>query len=441
MNRIGNVQGYVTARGVVTTDVDVTPAVFPSTLPGLKLWTRADLGITLTSQKVTKWADQSGAGNDLNALVAAAPLFVASSPNMQGGSSLRWSGIEQMATAAGFTNNQPCTIIVVAKYSSLAGNLGIIDNPTIRQIGYVAAAGPNWAMDAGVTLTSAAAADEDLHTFVFVFDGATSFLYIDSAQPPVLAGDAGAHAGTGGFLLGTQSTAHFIGEISEVVICDGVLSPSLISQFCFYVAQGRPQYIPPSMLAMEGNSIVAGYAASPLTDGFADATGRSFPSAQFNNAGLAGQTTPQMTIAAPIDTDPFYAAVRPQNVVMALEVTNDYNSGSTAAQCIAHLATWVAARKAAGWNKVGIYTVLPSYVFADVPGGLADLATINAAIRAKTPGNDICSDIAAQPIMGNVANINDPRYYVGRLHPTNLGHQLITPISVASVATALPLLA
>jgi hypothetical protein len=68
------------------------PPFSPGNLSGLKLWVKIDAGLTLSGSNVTKWADQSGNGNDLTAKGGAA------TPQFDG---IGWNG----ATPAILTSN------------------------------------------------------------------------------------------------------------------------------------------------------------------------------------------------------------------------------------------------------------------------------------------------------------------------------------------------
>ena len=62
---------------------DGARAFTPASLPGLILWLRADLGITLAGAKVSAWADQSGNGADFaQGVDAFRPTYVASNTSM-----------------------------------------------------------------------------------------------------------------------------------------------------------------------------------------------------------------------------------------------------------------------------------------------------------------------------------------------------------------------
>jgi len=68
-------------RGLIYEGASFTP----KSLPGLLLWLRADLGITLAGSKVSAWADQSGNGYDFaQGTDARRPVFNAGSATFSG---------------------------------------------------------------------------------------------------------------------------------------------------------------------------------------------------------------------------------------------------------------------------------------------------------------------------------------------------------------------
>ena len=401
-------------------------------LSGLKLWCRADLGVQLAGSKLKTWKDQSGNGNDLvQATDAARPTFLVSSANMGNGSSLQLSGAQKL-TCAGLAPSQPNTIVVLAKFGSLSGNPGLIDDGSTRQLGYVASAGPSWTMDDGATLTGGTA-DTATHMFAFVFNGASSKLYIDWADVANASGNAGSSGGTGGFVIGTQSTGFMTGEIAEVLAYNRALSASEINQLAAYFADGlvnntRPTWHPPSTLAVDGNSIFFGDLASPASLGFANRLAGYFPGANFVNSAVEGFTTPQVITQSALFTDPEYSALRPNNVVIMGEVVNDYHSGSNVATCIANLTSYVTARHAAGW-KVVLCTPTPSSFFVD-----ADRLSIRTSILGGATGADVVCDLGnPATVMGNASALANTSLYVDDTHPTSYGHSLLLPPALAAV--------
>lgn len=418
--------GTWSMRPAVTVGTPAGPFT-PLSLGGVGLWVRADLGVTLLSGKVSKWADQSGAGNDLTASGSNQPTFTALDAKISG-PALTFAGGQKMNTAA-ITVPQPVTIFAIGYASSLAGNPGLFDDAVTRLIGYISSGAPNWAMDGG-GLVSGGTPDTSLHAFCFVFNHTTSSIYVDSALAPVISGNAGNNQGTGGFIIGTQATGFWNGAFAEFAIINRALQQSEIAQLFAYAQQSRPAASFPSTLADDGNSITFGDFAFPrIQDCYAGLVASRFPGVNYVNNGVEGESTPQMDTNAAINTDPQYSALRPHNVVIANEVVNDYNTnGNSTALCISHMATYVANRHAVGW-KVVVCTCLPNYIMSEV-----DRATINNAFLAGATGADAIADIGnTSTIMGNHANITNVAYYADQLHPTSLGHSLIEPVITAVV--------
>ncbi len=50
---------------VITCHLNAQSSISPSSISGLKLWLKSDVGVTLNSGNVSNWADQSGNGNDV----------------------------------------------------------------------------------------------------------------------------------------------------------------------------------------------------------------------------------------------------------------------------------------------------------------------------------------------------------------------------------------
>lgn len=406
------------------------PPFSPTLLSGLLIWTRADMGVTLNKSAVSTWADQSGNGNNLMSLGTNQPTLLPIDTNLGSGSSLVFAGGQKMNSAA-LTIAQPNTIIVVGRVTTLSGNPGIIDDQTNRQLGYLPG-GTTYAMDAGATV-SGGVTDTARHAWAWVFNGATSKLYVDSTTAPVLSGNAGAGSGTGGLIIGTQSTGFMTGEIAEVIVYSRALSAAELKKVFAYAGGSRTAYSasPVRSLTFDGNSIVAGYYAAPLSSGFAYLVAANFAGTNFLNDGFSGYTTPQCDAQAAVlgATDSQYSALRPKNVNVMLEGLNDYHAaGSTPAQCITNLATYVTNRHAIGW-KVIMCTLLPSNFMTEV-----DRATINNAIMSGSTGADATADIGSlSTLMGTYSTTVNPTYYFDQTHPTTAGHALIEPIVTAAV--------
>ncbi|RMG39225.1 MAG: hypothetical protein D6732_04395, partial [Methanobacteriota archaeon] len=78
----------------------------------LKLWLKADAGVTLSGSNVSDWADQSGNANDATQSNAAdQPLFVSSS--MNGQPALQFSDDIMSGTNILASDNQATVFVVV----------------------------------------------------------------------------------------------------------------------------------------------------------------------------------------------------------------------------------------------------------------------------------------------------------------------------------------
>ena len=402
-------------------------AFTPPSIPNCTLWTRADLGVKLNGSKVSTWLDQSGNGNNFTSPTANQPTFLPADTNIGNGSSMVYAGGQKMNTAA-LTIAQPNTIIVVGRVTTLSGNPGIIDDATSRQLGYLAG-GTTYAMDAGATV-SGGVTDTSRHVYAWVFNGASSKLYIDSTGAAILSGNAGAGSGTGGLIIGTQSTGFMAGEIAEVIVYSRALSTAELDKIFAYASGSRSGYVwtPPRSLTFDGNSIMLG---SFATTGFAALVAAKFGGANILNDAFGGYTTQQCDAQAAVlgATDSQYSSLRAKNVNVMLEGLNDYrNTPSTAAQVLTHLTTYVTNRHAVGW-KVVMCTLLPSTGLLEV-----DRATINASILSASTGADGTADIGnTSTLMGNIAQSTNPTYYVDQTHPTTYGHTLLEPIVTAAV--------
>lgn len=90
-------------------------AFSPASLPGLQVWLRSDLGITLNGSTVSAWADQSGLGNHFTQGTAAVqPAYSSSDANFAGKPSVRFTATDSnLACGNSITARQ---IFAVAYY-------------------------------------------------------------------------------------------------------------------------------------------------------------------------------------------------------------------------------------------------------------------------------------------------------------------------------------
>ena len=112
--------GILNQRGFFSAPLSAAPPAFsPTDIAGLKLWLKADAGVTESGGSVTSWADQSGQGN--NATASGTPTLVTNSLNGKSGISLDGEGTDDgfLTTAVlSLAYNTPVTLFGVVKASA-----------------------------------------------------------------------------------------------------------------------------------------------------------------------------------------------------------------------------------------------------------------------------------------------------------------------------------
>jgi lysophospholipase L1-like esterase len=189
------------------------------------------------------------------------------------------------------------------------------------------------------------------------------------------------------------------------------------------------------LLVCDGNSMTSGFGLAAGQDYPAQLAALIGPGWTVVNLGVSGQTTEAMSADAVAQVDSLFSASRAHNFALAWEATNDAFFGANAANTIAHLKTYCAGRKAAGFT-VGVLTVLPRSEVG-TPGDFETTrATVNTEIR--NPGNlgvswDAVIDVAAEP---NLQDETDPIYFQDLVHPTADGAAIVASVAATTESRA-----
>lgn len=160
--------------GIRTRDDDILSL---ASLGNLSLLLFSDVGVTVTSGTVSRWADQSGNGNDAVPL-ATGPTRTASDASYNGYPSLVFSGSNN-GLISSFSVAQPDTVYIVGETAVQAGSNALLDGGGVgRQILTRFTTGTIVSY-AGTVLDTTV----DAHTptiFSAVFNGASSAVYLSS---------------------------------------------------------------------------------------------------------------------------------------------------------------------------------------------------------------------------------------------------------------------
>lgn len=207
---------------------------------GLRMWLRADVGITLATG-VSAWADQSGNGNNVvQGTAGNQPAYVASGgANNQPYLSYTTANQALQMAAATFPGTQPVEIFVVARATGVtAGNLYLLDmganaNATLLN------SGSHLQQYDGILANAipiGLGVDFVIDSF---FNGGASTLALNGAAPvgPANAGSAGGTQVTVGNYGGGGGSG-FQGRIYEVAVYTArpPLTPGELAQLQLYFA-------------------------------------------------------------------------------------------------------------------------------------------------------------------------------------------------------------
>jgi len=206
----------------------------PADIAGLKGWYKADAIAQANGSDVATWPDSSAQANNLTDGSGLNPTL---QTNVQNGKPVvRFNGtndrIADTGTDLGIT--QPNTVVIVGNQTSKATSGRFIDTGgTGRQIVGCNASGL-FSIFASSSVTGAVDRSGAFHSFTGVFNGASSVGYVDGVQE--FSGNPGSN-GLGFIVLGfDQGTTFLTGDLAEICIYQGALSPSNIQLLHNYLA-------------------------------------------------------------------------------------------------------------------------------------------------------------------------------------------------------------
>ncbi len=193
---------------------------------GLKVWLRADAGVTSSAGKVSAWADQSGNGNHVSMATASRqPALVSSALNAK--PVLRFSGAQSLAFAA-FPSFARYTVLAVGKnaktsetYSMILGPGGSSPNHQWRwengsQVLFVGPGSPS-------VITATIGDTRVYHSLGLRFNGSALTTYRNATAFSTTAYSTSA-AWTIAQLGAYYSSSFMTGDLAELLIYDAALS-------------------------------------------------------------------------------------------------------------------------------------------------------------------------------------------------------------------------
>ena len=396
-----------------------------------KLHLIAGVGVTLTGGEVSTWSDQSGNGHDCTQATAAdRPTPVVDRFGRQAiafGNS-NTEGNHHLVIPAGMTTDlADVSIFAVCSFygrttlpqsvislDTSKGALGYwTDVSVTRDNGFVFTSN-----NAASGIKSTLKATNGIAAIGYSSD-ATSIRFYDSDRSSSATAMTGSTAGglIGAWNLGGTNT--FDGSVCEVVVFNRALTHLESLEVIDYLKGKWGIDTAENNLVFEGDSI---------TEGFASTHNRNYQyhlkikGCRVKNVGEYGDAWSQLLAdGASLDSQQQYPDIK--NVIIAFCGSNDIVALSrTAAQAAADAETWCKARKDAGWDHVGLITMLPRGSSAINTERLA----YNALLRDGTtvPSADFVIDVEELPEMGTYPNNTNLAFYdADQLHPNSNGYE------------------
>lgn len=208
----------------------------PTQIGDLSLWLAADYISGLAdAASVSQWNDLSGNGNHVSQGTGAnQPAYKVAIVN--GKPVVRFNGTSHYLSGS-LTTTQPATVFVVGSQTATTTHARFIDSIGAgRQILNLAVTTGRANIYAGISLDGAVDRSGAFHILNGIFNGASSYFYIDGTTADIGPADAGAGAGAVTLLVGFDNgTAYLTGDVAEIIYYARLLSAGEKSQVDAYL--------------------------------------------------------------------------------------------------------------------------------------------------------------------------------------------------------------
>jgi lysophospholipase L1-like esterase len=261
----------------------------------------------------------------------------------------------------------------------------------------------------------------------FVFNGANSRAYRFGFDGGAVSASPGAQ-GMDGVTIGMYYAGGglpLLGHIAVLLVYAGTHTAAQSAQVEDYIAnicfaESKPQVV------CQGDSITYGYAnPGQVTQPYPLQLAGILSGWDTYNLGINGLRADQLATQFTATTAPYWRPFRSRNILALQAGTNDLFQAGTTADVLTRLATWYSNAAALGFRVV-LHTLTPSTAAGTPAGFEANRLSINASLRAASPGTyfDALADVGADPVIGNVANCGNTTYFIDGLHLTNVGYSV-----------------
>ena len=394
--------------------------------------------LVMDGDRIATWKDRSGQGHDLSQEDAAARPRRVVSPTgtwVQGG---RMMAKGVAATLPDMTIY--AAVKVAPDYSP------IIAFRTDNRAEFCAA---GWTIGARPTLFSGGSStdgnteieDNQWHVLTFVRKGAERAFYLDGVEMGRPTGKDAPCEMTDLLLFAYSNAAEFHGSLAELLIYGAAQAPAQVSEVNQYLLRKWSALLPnpaSDLVCFVGNSMTTGMYCGNGKTWSCQAAGKVPGLTRWYNISKGGITTQGLAALAATSIDPLLKRGTGRSVLVLWEGTNDLCvNQSDAAAAAEALKQFCLARRAAGWRKILILTVLPRQTGPTFePRRIALNQLLRDACKDYADG---LVDVAAIPEMGAAGNELNKDYYADGVHLTAGGNGLVADAVAPALSKLLPL--
>ncbi len=402
---------------------------------------RADTGVTLTAGRISGWADQSGAGNDVVEVSGKGPKF--------GYAFGKAAAVYDLPLSGSGLSDYRLTFNAAMAYTQNAMTfMAVLSNTETNAVSVPAYFGSNlWILSTATLWTPHyqwkpygwGAVDTGLYPLatpqVIVCQiSPTGKMACNEKLSPANVFSPPSGAASGG-AMGYSSATGYVhaGAIFQEVIWNRVLSDAEVQAAIATAAADWGINLAPTMrIVFDGDSRTSGTGCAMNNNVVAGLAPR-FPQAEMLNMGVPGyKATDVLARIAIIDS--LYDATKTCIYVLHCGVNDIYHVSSTPAETWANIQTALASVLKNPWKIV--LCTCPRFLGSD-----ATMTTFNALIRAGAATYGTLADLDVDTRIGGATAPNDTNYFYAdgsiNIHQTALGYCVYAEIIEEAIVQGL----
>jgi lysophospholipase L1-like esterase len=381
--------------------------------------------IVMQGDRVGTWKDKSGQGHDFSQPANGPTRIESEGAWSIGGATMLCKGVNKTLPAL----TVHAVVKVPPSYSAILAFRP--DSPTeFVAAGWTIGSRPSLFSKSGSTNAFREVEDGQWHLLTFVRDELQRRFFVDGVPAGEATGKDAACEMTDLLLSAWNTHVSPQVRLGELLIYERAQDQAQVAEVSAYLQEKWKAALPDS------NSDVVVFVGNSLSTGMYCGNGKTWTAfaaqklglKSWNNVSKGGITTPQLAALADANIDPIRKTSKGRGILVLWEGTNDIAvnkaSGAKAAE---NIASFCAARKKDGWDKIIVLTILPRASgpeFEKARGELNDLLLKKAADYQI----DAVVDLGADSAIAAAGAQDDKKYFVDQVHLSEAGNQRVAEL-------------